>query len=92
MSYCDWSKSDICLHPATDGSIICCSCQLINDKPVNRTFLSRYKTLAHVQTHLAFGDNIPASVIERLLKEISKYGDNTQRRENEYTGRFKRNV
>lgn len=75
MSYCRWSNdSDIYLYHDSCGYMVCCLCQL-DTVPTDRKFISREKVIAHLETHLAIGDNIPDYVIQELHDEILVKGD-----------------
>ena len=76
MSYCRWSTSDIYLYPNQEEKCITCyQCQLDEENPTNINFFTREEAIAHVEKHLAFGDNIPEYVLERLKTELTAEGN-----------------
>lgn len=72
MSYCRFCDcSDVYVYHDVCGKLCCCGCIL--DHSV--FFDTRSEMIAHLQTHIEAGHEVPGSVIDALQDEIAEVGD-----------------
>ena len=89
MSYCRFYNADAYIYEHVRGFIECCACFIT--EPEEGEVLSFYRAntareiLAHIDEHIAVGDYIPQSAIERIKadnpdldKQIEKYDANSR--------------
>ena len=73
MSYCRFSNADAYIYEHVGGFIECCGCFITEPEDGELVGFYRANTareiLAHIDEHIAAGDYIPQSAIERIKQE-----------------------
>ena len=89
MSYCRFYDSDAYIYEHVGGFIECCGCFITEPEDGELVGFYRANTaremLAHIDEHIAAGDYIPQSAIERIKadnpdldRQIEKYDANSR--------------